>query len=285
MGTKQHFGGAWTVEKLGILSDYLNAYATALKNKSFKLLYIDAFAGTGQIRIGDEEKYEEIDGSAKLALMAREHFSEYIFIEKKRTFAAELRARVDNEFPELKDRVTIYREDCNDVLTKLCANEDWRTTRAVVFLDPYASEVKWETLEALAATQAIDVWYLFPFSTATRMMKKRGEIDPTWRAKLDSIFGDNSWETDLYHEDNQISMFDDEPAMVRDNDSQALKAYIEKRLRSVFPRVSDHSRILYNSRRSPFFLFCFAVSSKSEAAQNLALKIADHILKKQISGT
>lgn len=88
-----------------------------------------------------------------------------------------------------------------------------------------------------------------------------------------------SWETEFYHEDMQISLFDDEPLMIRDTDTAALKAYIEKQLRTVFPCVSGNSRVLYNSRRSPFFLFCFAVSSKSIRAQEVALRIADHILK------
>ena len=40
------FGGRWTETKLEILEAYLNAYTTALKHKPFKLIYIDAFAGT-----------------------------------------------------------------------------------------------------------------------------------------------------------------------------------------------------------------------------------------------
>ncbi len=76
MSTKQKFGGPWTVEKLNILSAYLDFYVTALKNQPFKKIYIDAFAGTGKIKIGNEEKYEIIDGSAKLALSAKEEFDE-----------------------------------------------------------------------------------------------------------------------------------------------------------------------------------------------------------------
>ena len=71
MGTQQKFGGPWTVEKLNILSDYLAFYTTALKSMPFNLIYIDAFAGTGRIKIGDEEDYEIIDGSAKLALQSK----------------------------------------------------------------------------------------------------------------------------------------------------------------------------------------------------------------------
>ena len=56
MSTKQKFGGPWTIEKLNILSAYLDFYVTALKNQPFKKIYIDAFAGTGKIKIGNEEK-------------------------------------------------------------------------------------------------------------------------------------------------------------------------------------------------------------------------------------
>lgn len=45
--TEQLFGGSWTEKKLNILKKYLDSYNTALKNKPFKRVYIDAFAGTG----------------------------------------------------------------------------------------------------------------------------------------------------------------------------------------------------------------------------------------------
>ena len=85
MGTDQKFGGPWTVEKLSILSNYLNFYTTALKDQPFQLIYIDAFAGTGKIAISNEDELEAIDGSARLALQASGQFAEYIFIEKKRS--------------------------------------------------------------------------------------------------------------------------------------------------------------------------------------------------------
>ena len=45
------FGGNWTRDKLRILEDYLKAYTTALKNQSFRLWYVDAFAGTGYVNL------------------------------------------------------------------------------------------------------------------------------------------------------------------------------------------------------------------------------------------
>ena len=52
----QSLAVTWTLEKLDILESYLNAYTTALKEKPskknpFKLMYSDAFAGTGLIEL------------------------------------------------------------------------------------------------------------------------------------------------------------------------------------------------------------------------------------------
>ena len=298
MSTKQSFGGAWTVEKLNILSDYLNFYVTALKNQPFDLIYIDAFAGTGHINLGSDTKgfvcgqigidmnevtepeEETIPGSAMLALSAKEPFSHYYFIEKNRKFAAELETLVETDYPQRKSNVTIRKgEDCNTVLLELCQKAiDWRNYRAVLFLDPYAADVRWETLQAVSNTGAIDVWYLFPFSAVNRMMTKDGNIDPKWREKLNSIFGDNSWEQKFYEENPQISMFDT-PSIMRNVSIDKLKNYIEERLGTLFPKVSQHSRVLYNSKRSPLFMFCFAVSNPDYKAQGLALKVANYILQ------
>ena len=79
------FGGPWTEEKLDILKKYLYAYTTALKNQPFRLIYIDAFAGTGEVELtsADEGKKEFIEGSARIAVDVDDKpFDEYIFIEK-----------------------------------------------------------------------------------------------------------------------------------------------------------------------------------------------------------
>ena len=283
MSTKQNFGGPWTVEKLNILSNYLNFYTTALKNLPFQLIYIDAFAGTGKIKIGDKEEYEEIDGSARLALQSKGEFAEYIFIEKKKSYAKELEEMVKSDFPEKKNRVRIEKGDCNSVLLDICQKINWRKTRAVLFIDPYAADVKWETLQAIASTEAIDVWYLFPFHAANRMMTRSGEIDSTWIAKLNSIFGDSSWKNRFYHADPQLNLFGT-TEVIKEVSTEALKEYIEERLGSIFAKVSSNSRVLLNRKNSPLFLFCFAVSNKTPKAIGLALKVANYILKDQHIG-
>lgn len=175
MNSLQQFGGEWTIEKLDILIGYLDAYLVALKNMKFKKIYVDAFAGTGSITTHDGK--QEIAGSARLALLAQNHFDQYFFVEKDKKKAEQLQNMVDSEFPLLSAQVHIKQGDANTELANICAAIDWRYTSALLFLDPYATEVSWSTLETIAQTGSFDVWYLFPFSALNRMLRRDGHMD------------------------------------------------------------------------------------------------------------
>lgn len=207
MSELQQFGGDWTIEKLDILTGYLDAYLTALKNFHFKKIYIDAFAGTGSITTRDGQR--EIAGSARLALLADNHFDQYYFIEKDKKKAAQLQQMVNVEFPKLSKCVHIKQGDANTELTSICSAIDWRFNRALLFLDPYATEVSWTTLETIAKTESFDVWYLFPFSALNRMLRRDGHMEQSWIDCINRLLGDSNWMDEFYKEDPQIDLFSD----------------------------------------------------------------------------
>lgn len=282
--TSQKFGGDWTAKKLNIFTSYLDAYLIALQNQKFKKIYIDAFAGTGEIETSDGEAY--LAGSAKRALSAEKRFDYYYFIESDESKASELEHMIDTEFPHLKRFTTVYRGDANEKLGKIINDIDWRFNRGLLFLDPYATQVDWATLERVAGTKSIDVWYLFPFSVLNRMLPKNGKYG-SWENTIDRLLGDNGWRTEFYKKDPQVSLFDlglidggeDEDRVIKDASLEHIKEYIISRLETTFPCVSNNPRIFKNSKESTMFLFCFAISNESVAAQRLALRIAEHILK------
>lgn len=283
--TLQKFGGNWTEEKLNIFTRYLEAYLIALQKQRFGKVYIDAFAGTGEIETRDGEQC--LIGSAKRALAAERKFDQYYFIERDPSKATELQEMVEREFSYLKSKVHVYQGDANTNLLKILQDIDWRYNRGLLFLDPYATQVNWTTLEAVAKTKSVDVWYLFPFSAVSRMLPKSGKYESNEEC-LDRLLGDSDWRTEFYKEDPQMSLFDflpegtGEKQLVRDAKPEHIKEYILRRLQSIFPCVSQNPRIFRNSqKRSPMFLFCFAISNDSVNAQRLALKIADYILKKK----
>lgn len=278
MSDLQKFGGEWTIEKLDILTGYLDAYLIALKNMKFKKIYIDAFAGTGSIMTSDGQ--HQIAGSAKLALLAQNHFDEYYFIEKDRKKASQLQNMVNSEFGHLSDCVHVRQGDANTELLNICTAIDWRYNRALLFLDPYATEVAWSTLETIARTGTFDVWYLFPFSALNRMLRRDGRMEASWVECIDRLLGDNNWQEEFYQESPQMNLFG-ASEISKTADSAQVEAYIISRLKSIFQAVAPNPRVFTNEKNSPMFLFCFAISNPSPKAQKLALKIASHILGKK----
>ena len=113
------FGGPWTEEKLAILKKYLDAYTTALKNQPFRLIYIDAFAGTGEVELtsADEGKKEFIEGSARIAVDVDDKpFDEYIFVEKDQDRCMQLNSlRETNQCKNIQNR----KRGCQRFLAEL----------------------------------------------------------------------------------------------------------------------------------------------------------------------
>lgn len=251
-----------------------------MQNGKFQTMYIDAFAGSGSVVLKDSLK--EIAGSATIALSCSKQFDSYTFIEKNPEFSAELRRRIRVEFPDYSAKIRLITDDCNDGLIRICKSIDWRKTRAVLFLDPYNAGLKWSTLEEVAATKAIDVWYLFPLHAAIRMMKNNGDIQESWKKKLNEVFGDQSWFDTFYTPSDQLNLFGREE-YDKEYSLDKLKSYVITRLKALFPSVSEDAQLLFNRNNVPLFLYCFATANDSIVAQEIAQRGANHILKMHIS--
>lgn len=272
------FGGPWTQEKLDILRRYLAAYTTALKDQPFRLIYLDAFAGTGSWtpRSGYERDYDDFrelhEGSPRIALGIQDRpFDRLIFIEKDPNRYESLNG-LHSEF--LNRDIKIYNEDANDVLPRFC--DTLRATdRAVVFLDPFATQVSWTIVENLASTQKVDCWILFPLSAIARMMPTAQEPPPKLAAQLDRIFGERTHWQNLYVPSRQLSLLGDS-RQERTGGSDRIADHYRARLESVFAKVAPSDREFRNSNNAPMFRLFFAASNPTGAT--IAVRIAKHIL-------
>ena len=170
----------------------------------YQTRYIDAFAGTGKVRLRQPKDSSVggffslpnpiIDGSARRAPRVEQPFDKYDFIEIHEAKCQRLE-RMRDEFPALADRIRVRCGDANASLQKLCRRATWQYSRAVVFLDPPGTKVSWSTVEAIAKTKAIDLWYLFPLGLAVnRLLTRYGKIGETQKNTLrDRVFGDTDW--------------------------------------------------------------------------------------------
>lgn len=286
------FGGVWTEIKLKALNDYLAFYQLALKNKGFETWYIDAFAGTGDRHTelmqggifegGPIEHVERIlDGSARKALKIVPPFTHYWFAEQHRGRARQLE-KLKSEWPY---DIQIKPGEANAELRGLFAEWPWSGStsgkqRGVVFLDPYGMSVDWETLQVLAATQKVDVWYLFPRAAVIHQLANdiRG-IDEGKRRALARIFGGHDWEGEFYSSrPAQMSFLDATPEQSKGRDASPadIAAFARKRLGKLFCYVSEPLPLLINGH-DYFELYCL---SNNRNAISLIKKGVEHVIKK-----
>lgn len=291
----QQFGGRWTEEKLAQLRKYLHAYMVLMTRNPraayFRKVYFDAFAGSG-VRAEntasaeshdlllvepDSEAVELLKGSVQVALETDPPFDEYIFVEKNPEYAANLESLRD-AFPHLRDRIVIVPGDANELLARWCKKADWQRTRAVVFLDPYGMQVDWATIEAIAATKAIDLWILFPLGQGVnRLLTREGPPPPAWADRLTRFFGTDEWRSRFYRKTEMPGLFGGTLSFVeKDADFATIGSYFLERLRSVFAAVADRTLPLRNSKGTPIFLLCFAAGNERGAPT--AVKIANNIM-------
>jgi len=276
------FGGLWTLNKLEALEKYLAAFNSALSRQSFKRIYIDAFAGTGRCHITVDGERTSIDGSARRALRADPAFHKFAFIELKAKKLASLKS-LQIEYPG-KD-IEIIQDDANTALKALCGKYEWRSTRAVLFLDPYGMHVDWSTLQAIAHTGAIDVWYLFPYAGLYRQAAKNADaMDSDKEEAITRLLGTEEWRKEFYAPQRQADLFGNESGDSREADRHDILKYVSKRLRVLFPAVTE-PKVLYqagdstNPSGAPLFALYFAASNPKPNAHQLALKIAKSVLK------
>lgn len=288
-GKPLEFGGEWTRQKLDVVGRYLASYVSVMRKQPFRLVYIDAFAGTGYCGrkasgetqvplfpdLADAEAQGFLKGSTRRSLEVEPRFDEYVFIDRDRDKCAEL-GRLVEEYPDRADRIRLVTADANDYLQDMCGC--WpRGQRAVLFLDPYGMEVQWSTVQAVARTQSFDMWYLFPLSGVNRLLRRDAQIGPVERALLNRLFGSSEWEQEFYREDDEPSLFDDAPASEKVATLGGIQRFLMERLAREFAQVVPNPGILRNSRNSPLFLLCFAAANPRGAS--IAVRIAKHLLR------
>lgn len=289
------FGGHWTDEKLARIEKYLTAYLKIFhsneKARFFRTVYFDGFAGSGKRQDGRAESIENLDlfsteeatevnalqrGSVEVALELSPGFSDYIFIERDREKALEL-TKIIRPYREEGAQVVVEDEDANTIIPKWCNGTNWKRTRAVMFLDPFGLQVDWETLKAISNTKAIDLWLLFPLGQGVNRMLTKKQLPPqSWSDRLTRTFGTEEWRSEFYQPTNQDDLFGSE-GVSKTADFETIKAFFIKRLKTIFPYVSPKPLTLYNSKRNPLFILCFAAANSTKGGT--AVKIANDLLR------
>ncbi len=280
------FGGPWTQQKLEILRRYLDAYTRVLKEQPsadtpFRLTYVDAYAGSGSYQESNSDQladYGDFDtfrqGSAKIALDIEDKpFDRLIYIEKNRRFTSSLQFMKEAN-PHRS--IEVINRDANLVLPDICSRMG-SLDRAVIFLDPFATDVDWATVQAIADSKKVDCWIWFPLSALTRMMTRTQRPNAALSRKLDRIFGGREyWEAELYPLAAQQPLFGDGDLVSREPQDRIAEVY-RNRIGNAFAAIAPTRRKFLNRQNSPIFELIFAAANPAGARR--AIPIADRLLK------
>lgn len=286
------FGSTHTDQKLVALSEYLGAYTTALKEKGFQLIYFDAFAGSGEIRpkraknsdlplpqfegIGDPEL--SIRGSARRALETEPPFDRYLFVDRSKKNISALENSLQSH--PLISRCQFKKSDANESIKRFCEGVDWSRSRCVMFLDPYGSQVTWETLSAIANTKRIDLWYLFPAGlSVNRQISKSGKVHETHRDSLNRITGTTDWETAFTSVESQEGLFGTDEVTIKTCDPGMITEWMVNRLETIFGGGVAKDWMPLGRNQSHWYSLIFATGNPSKRASTLALKLAKAVMK------
>ena len=221
--------------------------------------------------------------AVKVALNLKQPFHKYHFNELNPKHVARLE-QLKAEHPDID--ISITQKEANEFTREFCSSLG-RQDRALLFLDPYSTQLNWETLVHVAKTQRTDLWLLFPISALLRMTpKNESQIRPEWDEALTRLLGLSGWKDALYQPKTASGvigdLFDDdpqEPELERINHEEVGR-FVRSRLEEEFPFVADPIP-LRSGKGSPLFLFFFAVSNPDHRAIGLAKRVINHILKQR----
>jgi three-Cys-motif partner protein len=245
------YWGFWTRGKLDLLRRYLDAFTTASKGQR-EIIYLDLFGGQPDNR--DRLTYENLDGSARIALGTTDaRFTRLRFFEIE-PYASRLRAALTPDYPDRDFHV--ISGDCNQTVAgalRELAPYDWAPTFALV--DPNGPDVHWSTLEALAGFKQphltkVELWVLLAAGMFIRTLPRDGRVRPEDAEKLTQMYGTEQWRA--IYEARVIESLS--PADAREEYVNLMRW----RLQHVLGYQRTHPLEIFNERGHPIYHMIFA---------------------------
>jgi three-Cys-motif partner protein len=182
--------GSWSETKYRLVRLYDSLFATGMKFKWDRRVYVDLYAGAGYNRIRNTDKI--LIGSPLLALTVPDPFDKYIFCEKDEELLAALQVRAKRRAPAAD--VTYILGDCNEQVDRICGeiprgSKD-NTMLGLCFVDPFDLGIKFETLRKMSASFIDFLCLLALHMDANRNYSRYVSEDSH---KVDDFLGTDRW--------------------------------------------------------------------------------------------
>jgi len=293
--SKDSWGGSWTEQKLDAFAKYVNAYLTIMnkhrEKNGWKLIYFDAFAGSGKRALPNKDEQTSLlfditpdeeniyQGAAERVIRIEQRgFDHYYFIENNNESRNELENLLSSVKNEKNLDLRFRVGDANEYIHHLADTmKNDKKFCSLTLLDPFGMQVNWDSIVQLKDTRT-DLWILIPSGVIiNRLLDRNGKLKNI--DKLVAFFGLSEQEIReyFYEQDNKPQgLFD------TDNEIQKVSMPIQKiselyiqQLKTIFKKVTPKPLEMKNSRNVPLFHFAFASNNPT------ALKIANDIIGKE----
>jgi three-Cys-motif partner protein len=147
--------GPWAEQKHRYVGMYAELFATGMKNRWKRRVYLDLFSGSGHSRLRGTTRV--VLGSPLVALSLPDLYDAYIFSDEDPAVVEALKARVAKM--GLSERCSFIPGDVNAKVDEICARIPGPTaarTLSFCFLDPFKLNIRFETVRRLAEGRDID---------------------------------------------------------------------------------------------------------------------------------
>lgn len=272
MDENQEHVGRWSQDKLDLLAKYLTAYSRIMARQKSTWLrsyaYVDAFSGTGRYVA---ETGEYLDGSPLVALRCQPLFDAFWFIDTSRRRLQRLRRNTRSL--EQGRPVQYGRGDANEVLVRdvIPSVSYAGRQRAIVFLDPYGLQVKWDTVRRLASAKSFDIFMNLCTMGLLRLLNRRGPLLPRHKEVISTVMGDPAAVAGLYN--SQVDLFGETHTRRPHVSHEAVASRYLEQVRTLFKHVSQPV-VMRNSKGAPLYVLFLASHNQT------AIKITNDIFSR-----
>ncbi len=194
-GLPTYMCGAWTIEKLFFVCQYLAQTTQAMVgNPRFTAInYVDLFCGNGVCEVDDRSgSTRRYPGSALLASLCSKPFTNLFLVDSdKRNIDA-----VTTRLAQVKAPMNIrtWVGDANVLVDEVATAIPARSL-TIAFIDPYSLDMRFESVRRLAQQRPVDLLILF--ADAMDIVRNvEAYYLPRKSDKLDTFLGTEAWRTD-----------------------------------------------------------------------------------------
>jgi len=152
-----------------------------------------------------------------------------------------------------------------------------------MFLDPFGNQVGWNSLEAIAATEAIDLWYLFPAGIGVnRQISASGDFDANKASSLDFILGTSDWREKFIAKVQHENLWGElEETCFKQATVDSVTRYMIDRMKLIFKGAVLDEWLPLGRGGSHWYSLLFACANPSKRAVEISERLARAVMRRK----